>query len=90
MIRVTGRPVEAAPDRTKSSVLDLGPRRKMEAGDEFTVTGEGRFRFKAYVRVDGGAEWVDCWGPIGNRAAWHSFRLDQVGTIHRTVKGRPS
>jgi hypothetical protein len=64
--------------------LVLPDGRQLSAGDEFSVRGEGRFRFH-YAYVPDGS--VTAWGPItGSReshAGWRSFKPTEVGAIHR-------
>lgn len=69
-----------------SESVSLGERRTLARGDEFTVKGEGRFKFLHIYRPDGS---VTAWGPVGSQQAMmRSFTLEQVGTIHRTKRSR--
>lgn len=62
-------------------VAELPDGRSLTVGDEFSVTGEGRFRF-AYVWEPDGS--IAGFGPVGsNRAQWRSFSPDRVRTVHR-------
>ena len=64
----------------------LSDGRMLSAGDEFTVKGEGRFKFLHMYVPDGSGT---CFGPINNQQAMmRSFAIDRVGTIHRKKRGR--
>lgn len=57
----------------------------LEPGTEFTVKGEGRFRFDRLGK-DGS---LTAWGPVtSSRRSWRSFRPEVVRTVHRKKVGR--
>lgn len=86
---IVGTPTVLPNGRTVSTVVTLGERRTLEQGDEFSVAGEGRFRFREHVRTEAGTEWVTAYGPVNSKAPmFRSFSLERVATIHRTVKAR--
>ncbi len=79
-----------APELPRARTLTLTDGRTLEEGDEFSVPGEGRFRFAYEFLPDRS---VTCWGPIGSdgstaNAQWRSFKPERIRTIHRKVKGR--
>jgi hypothetical protein len=88
LIRVkgTGRSLPP-PGRTISEHYQHNGR-WLEPGTEFTVPGEGRFRFIAHVRTDRGAEWVDCWGGRMGQGQFRSFHIDRIKTVHWKAKTR--
>jgi len=65
------------------------PAGKLYPGREFTVKGEGRFRFRYGWAPDGS---VTCYGPITgagkHRANVRSFTPKQVRTVHRKTTER--
>ena len=64
----------------------VGERRELTRGDEFHVKGEGRFKFLHLFKPDGS---VTAWGPVNSQQAqFRSFRLEDVGTIHRTKRSK--
>lgn len=66
--------------------MTLPDGRTLERGVEFSVTGEGRFKFMRQFTRDGS---ITAWGPVGSSdAMWRSFKPEQVKTIHRLTKGR--
>lgn len=63
--------------------------RHIEIGDEFTVTGSGRFRLKA-IRPTGE---LTGWGPIQSSGTipaggMRSFRPETVRTVHTTARAQ--
>lgn len=55
--------------------------RELSEGDEFTIHGGGRFRFKYLYQPDGS---VCAWGPTGSQyAQTRSFQPSRIKTIHR-------
>lgn len=76
----------SAPVLPHNLTLTLPDGRTLTQGQEFSVTGEGRFAF-AYEYLPDGS--VTCFGPVGsNEARWRSFKPERVKTIHKTLKGR--
>lgn len=62
--------------------LTLEDGRELSEGVEFTIRGEGRFRF-AYVYTPDQS--VACWGPVGSHyAQWRSFNPARITTIHKS------
>jgi len=61
--------------------------RELSEGDEFTIHGGGRFRFKYLYQPDGS---ICAWGPIDSKLAkQRNFRPDRIKTIHRSKKEHP-
>jgi len=63
--------------------------RHIEVGDEFTVTGSGRFRLKA-IRPNGD---LTGWGPITSNGTipngmMRSFTAETVRTVHTTARAQ--
>lgn len=83
-MRASKTPVELPHKDT----MTLPDGRTIRDGDEFTVPGEGRFRF-AYEYLPDGS--VTAFGPVVTKGtkSWRSFRPDRIRTIHRTTRGRP-
>jgi len=56
--------------------------RVIEVGETIKIHGEwgSKFKFKEHVvRIDSGAEWIDCFQIIGGQlAGWRSFRPDRI------------
>jgi len=71
-----------------SREMTLPDGRRLEADDEFSVPGEGRFRFAYEWKPDGS---VAGFGPVEGKGpkSWRSFHPDRIKTIHRTRKARP-
>lgn len=66
--------------------VSLGEHRELSRGDEFHVKGGGRFKFLYVYKPDGS---VTAWGPVNSQhAMFRSFRLEDVGTIHRTKRSK--
>lgn len=68
-------------DWPQSYTFDDG--RVLNAGDEFTVKGEGRYKMR-YLRPNGE---VTCWGPINSKGLtpdgrMRSFRLEDISIVH--------
>lgn len=64
----------------------VGERRELTRGDEFHVKGEGRFKFLHLYKPDGS---VTAWGPVNSQQAqFRSFRVQDIGTIHRTKRSK--
>jgi len=75
--RSTSKPL---PHRSEATLPDG---RTLEARMEFSVKGEGRFRFHYLFEPDGS---LAAFGPVGRPAAqWRSFLPEAVTTIHRTI-----
>jgi hypothetical protein len=73
-------------DLPHREVVTFDDGRTLRRGDEFTVKGEGRFKFLHLFVPDGS---VTCFGPVNNQQAMiRSFGADRVGTIHRKKVGR--
>lgn len=67
----------------------LNDGRHIEVGDEFTVTGAGRFRLRS-IRPNGE---LTGWGPIDvnggtPRGGMRSFRPENVRTVHTTARAQ--
>ena len=63
--------------------------RHIEIGDEFTVTGAGRFRLKA-IRPNGD---LTGWGPITSNGTiphgrMRTFRPENIRTVHTTARAQ--
>lgn len=63
--------------------------RHIEIGDEFTVTGAGRFRLRA-IRPNGE---LTGWGPITSNGTipnggMRSFPIDNIRTVHTTARAQ--
>ena len=70
----------------RNPTLTLADGRVLTAGQEFSVKGEGRFRFAYQFSPDGS---VTAWGPVGAQSAqWRSFHRVRIGTIHRSITPR--
>lgn len=70
------------PDLGHSVHVDLDLRRHLDAGDEATVRGLGRVRFR-WVDRNGNLTFIDA------RGAHRTVRPDRVVTIHRRQRLRP-
>jgi hypothetical protein len=79
-------PDPAAELRLAEVVLPDG--RAVYAGDEFSVSGEGRFRLRYGWAPDGS---LCAYGPVGRQTATvRAFRPETVRTVHRsTTEVRP-
>lgn len=63
--------------------------RVLNAGDEFTVKGEGRYRMK-YMRPNGE---ITCWGPINTKGltpegGLRSFKIEDISVVHDKSKSQ--
>lgn len=69
--------------------------RTLHAGEEFSVRGQGRFRFIQKVTNPQGDVWIDAFGGKGKtntpseRREFRSFPPERVATIHRIGKLSP-
>lgn len=78
------------PKRTKTKNLPVLPHsdkatlpngKTLTYGEEFSVKGEGRFKFLYVWEPDGS---VVCYGPVGKQTAqMRSFLTDRITTVHR-------
>jgi hypothetical protein len=69
------------PTLERSTEMTLG-NRTIQAGDEVRVTGErGRFRFLSYVTTSAGTEWVDLYGPAGDRPKMRSVFVSELRLV---------
>jgi hypothetical protein len=85
--RMTRRRGSASPVANWATDIELADGRRLSQGDEFTVKGQGRFRF---VRQRPNGE-LNCWGPIPrNGVVRHgsvrTFLESAVATVHRTPR----
>lgn len=74
--------------RTVSDEVRLPGHRRLTAGDEFSVSGQGRFAFKEYVQTEAGCH-IAAFGGRPGRECWRYFRCDAVRTVHRSKRLRP-
>lgn len=75
------RRTTVTPDLPHDERAVLPDGRTLEPGTEFTVPGEGRFRFAYQWGPDRS---LAAYGPVGKATAMmRAFRPDRVRTIHR-------
>ena len=87
--RMAKRRDGTSPLATWETATALPDGRHIEIGDEFTVTGAGRFRLKA-IRPNGE---LTGWGPITANGTipnggMRTFTADQIRTVHTTAQAR--
>lgn len=69
------------PDLPHSDTLELPDGRTLTEGDEFSVKGEGRFKFLYHFLPDGSAA---AHGPVNKQTAMlRAFAPTRITTIHR-------
>lgn len=80
--RRAAAPIVWADDKHLEEV-ELPDGRMLRAGQEFTVRGAGRFRFRWLWTPDNS---ITAYGPVGKQAAsWRSFPTTAAITIHRAT-----
>jgi hypothetical protein len=85
--RMTRRRGSTSPVADWDTDIELPDGRRLTRGDEFTVTGQGRFRF---VRQRPNGE-LNCWGPIPRNGvirhgSIRTFAPGSVATVHRNQR----
>lgn len=73
--------------RTVSDEVRLPGHRRLTAGDEFSVSGQGRFKFISLTETERDC-WITCWGGKDGYGAFRSFACERVRTVHRDRKLR--
>ena len=80
--------VSQLPEGYSESLNATANARHLVPGTEVSIRGRrGRYRFVKFVSSPN-SEWIQCWGgPVG-KEKMHSFRLEDVKTVHWKGKMR--